>query len=1483
MAQDAETLLTPPSIAKTAAIATHGRSWGEMGATGQTAHTLALPWINARSLNPGHSLQYHGSSGNGPFGLGWQLTLSNISRKTSKGVPKYQPADVMLADNTELHPERTTRGKIKTIKRTRGKGRTAKTYSVVRYLPRVESSFSRYELWTPVADSRGFWLVYGADGTQYCYGNSQASCIYDPANPDHIAVWLLVEIMNAVGEHIFYEYKADDKVADVRFDYQAQRYLRQVCYGNATASAELFCLTHAAPQELRWYFRALFDYGERGTDPAVRPPFKVTNENVWTLRPDPSRMHRYGFEVGTRRLCRQFLLYNHTGSEPELVHRLLLDYDTTALRYSQLKAAHQMSYDASGRVKTSPPVEYFYQGFTLNTLAQTFLPLDNMPGLNDGQRYHCVDLRGEGVPGFLCQYDKAWYYREPLRGTSGTHEIVYGPWTLLPLIPTADGSKPAVQILTDLTGDGRLDWIVAQPHGSGYYTLNPDGNWSLFKPFAQFPVEFFQQFAQLGDMTGAGLDDLAIIGPNSVRVYANLRDKGFASSTTQPHTPDRLPLFSEARSELVFFGNMHASDLSGLCRIRHDMVECWASCGHGRFTQGFKLSALPFDYNTFNVDQIRIADLDGSGAPALIRLCSDWFEIYFNYGGNALEQVPVKVAWPRGIRYDNRCQVTFADLQGIGCASLVLSVTHMQPRHFVYHFVSEQPYLLNGCNNNMGYNTTLGHVSSAQYWLDEKQQLLDAGEHPVCNLPFPQQVLAWLRQEDEITGNYRMQLWKYFEGYYDGIERQFRGFARVYQTDSELEPGIAASGHTAPTQVKNWFHSGSSINQRLNDTCQLDSEITPLGATLVSDIWRGRKRRAFDEHETAYALAGVPLSSETSQADIAQPAPLISLSEARYRVHRLNATPSSLLVQELETRSYQYESFMNDPRGEHVVHLERDQFGHLTHSISVACARRRTAADPPPFEREDQRQAWLDSHDEQQQVFYLAESRTELIHLTGATHWLLGLPWRQRSNALMLPKGTLPEGLSEQQISYESFAAHQSSDQWQALRELTSLSLQTYSQGSDGVPLYPPLAGPTEQAVFDEKALSAYDDVPDPFVIRDELVNIGYAPMPLFLPAAPDEDARLNLWSAKSGFFTYAAASDFYQVIAVQQTQSHGVTQLIHDIHRLLVLAFITPDGCRTEVTTDYHTLLPLSIKDTNDNIHEALYEPGGQPMALSFHGSEDGIQAGFKALSEYPTQLDLTPEYAIENAKEVLACAASVVRSELYSWMPMIPPGTLPLKRTDWIAKGLILPNGRIRANALRWLTGLKKRTGGENMLLKLIQTAPRAPVHSAALTADRYHDDPLQMIQMLITFVDGFGRELQSKQLVPPGQAFVSDAEGNLIVDPDGQPIEAPVDRRWRVSRRVEYNHKGETIRVYRAYFLDTWHRINDSAMREHGYHDQLFYDAAGRPVKTINALGHLAYDILHAWFTCRYDFNDADESSTTKPGKPVMAPKKTRKVSS
>lgn len=1489
MQDQASLSITEPSIAKSASIATVGTSWGKTGSTGATSLDLTLPLSPGRGWDPQLSLSYSSQSGNGSFGIGWHLNLPAFTRQTDKGVPRYREEDVFLSHmGQELMPDRDDQGSIKSRVERTYCGQLVGEHTVVRYTPRIEQTFELIEFWCSEFTPEGFWLVHGADGSLHLFGKDDSSRVADPQAPRHVATWLLQESMNAHGEHICYEYLSEDpdELPDPH-DYRAQRYLHRVLYGNVDASDQLYGWNVMTSAPTAWLFHLVFDYGERTLGLTEKPAYDSVTPKSWQVRDDPFSSYGRGFEVGTRRLCRQVLMFHsfaQPGDEPVLVRRLLLEYtvNTGPWTYSKITAAHYQAYDPSGAPESMPPLEFDYSVFELNTQPVPFFPFDTMPGIEDGQLYQCVDLFSEGLPGFLCRYDQCWYYREPLRLEDDTDHTTYGPWTALDKIPVADRNQQAHQALMDLTGDGRLNWIIAQPGMCGFYTLNPDKTWSGFIPFTAFPVEFFNVLSQLGDFTGDGLNSLALIGPNAVRLYANRREDGFETAQNVPHRPagDRLPLISNSPTELVFLGNLLGSDMPGLCRIRHNEIKCWPNLGHGQFGTGFVIDGPLFEYKTFDASRVRIADLDGSGAPALIYLNPDHFDIYFNHGGNGFDQMPIKVSWPEGVRYDNLCQVTFADLQGLGCASLILTVTHMKPRHWRYDFVSAKPYLLTSSNNNMGCVTKALYRSSAQCWLDEKKDIIELGELPVCYLPFAVQVVSQQTQLDEITGNCLNQFFSYFEAYYDSQEREFRGFGRVHQTDSESAPDDDDAGFTESAQVCIWYHTGSKIDASRDGYFDGDDKAHPLGKTLFCRYHPDDECEEIitpaDEavaREIARALAGLVLRVETKAAKDADTDTPILVEQNRYivrQVRKRGQYPDAVLMPSLlEAIRYQYEGFLEDPLCRHVINLNRDAFGLTTHSITVSCARRMTKTDAPPFTDTDEMQWWVDAHEPAQQSYYLSETLAEFIHLLDLQGWRLGLPYRQRGNALVLPKGLAPVGLNPEEISYERFLALFKKAEWAAVRELTAQSVQRYLKTDDrtvlpdGTADFEALAAALEIAQLNKEALEVYGNITPRIDIRAELEKIGYLCMKLFLgtdkEADEKEDEQRNLWSALYNFAKYSNLNHFYRVTEYNETLSHGITKAQYDEYCLLVKSVELPDGCITRVEHDYHSLQPLRVIDANDNIEEAHNGPSGL-HTRTFHGTENGKRVGFCFIKDYDPSGDLSPGTAIKFPEDELQDAASTLRKDLCSWMNTLSESVRQKTEwlNEWITKGYVLPSLHIRASARTRLARIQTHTPAEQALCDWLPNLTRNPVYSVVLSADQYPgDDIASQIQIILSSFDGFGRPLQTQQLVESGEAYV--VENGELVTEGGIPKVAYADQRWRISERVQYNNKGLVVRTYRAYFATACGYINDHAFREFGYYDQNFYDVMGRLVRIVNAKGHTALEKIHPWYRTKLDFND------------------------
>ncbi len=1408
--QDPQPLVAAPSLPKGGgAIQSIGKGWGAVGATGGASFDIALPITQGRGYAPGLVLSYQSSVGNGLFGLGWNLNLGCVARRASKGVPNYTDEDVILGPGGDIWlPERDADGVIRFDSVSDYKGHSlGETYQVIRYFARIEGAFERIEHWRLDVIDPGFWVVHGADGGLAIYGKKPSSRSTDPADSNHVAEWLLEETMNVQGEHILYEYKAEDEdglPADHPRDFIAQCYLWRVRYGNFQAHPVFYLWDETSLDDVQWHFDLLFDYGERDVATDGPPPY--AERHSWALRSDSHSSFAYGFELGNLRLVHAVLMFHHFADEfeqdePVFVAGLKLEYLDFELNYKMLSAVQSMAYSPNFQdfgLQLRPAVTFAYQDFDL---AQGgFSTFDAMPGLDDGQRYQLVDLFGDGVPGVLYRSDKAWCYREPLRGDSDADAIVYGPWQTLPSIPVADSRTGVQQFLADMTGDGRPDWVVAQPGMAGFFTLNPDRSVSGYVPFSAFPAEFFNPHSQMVDLVGAGLSDLALIGPRSVRLYANRRAEGYAPGVDVPHDEDVLPLLSDSPTELVAFSDILGTGQQHLVRIRHNEVCFWPNLGRGRFGKRQVFASLPFEYTRFDAARVRLADMDGSGAVDLVYLQADGFQIFMNQAGNGFAP-PVLQPWPEGVRYDRFCQVSVADLQGLGCSSLVLTVPHMSPAHWRFDYPAIKPYLLQATCNNIGASGTVTYRSSAQEWLDEKHERPGA----VSGLPFAMHVVKRQTQLDEVTENQLIQRLSYRGGYYDRHDREFRGFGLVMQTDSESG---SSDGFTAPLLSKSWFNTGAYPPQPAYGFNSSDSGAVVLGKDMLSVFVDGRDEVIdpaddSDMREMARTLAGTQMRAEVfGLDDEGRPFDVpYSIQSSRYLVRRLAVAGAHqpyarMLPLALESVRYQYETRADDPMCVHEVNLSWDAFGVLTHGVSVNCSRRKKASDTPPFGEEHQDRWWQAAHDDAQQRYYFNEGRAQAIHLDSAQSWRLALPYRARANAMTVDAGEL----TPDEISYERFS--EPLGFFASLpRTLVGLSVQRYQNAGEGEATFEALPDALESAELDDHALTAYDRLTESQLgaaLEDKLREVGYQQMPGFLP----EDG-LNLWSVRRGFNTYADADKFYRIETFKPTSSHGLTRVEYDPYSLMVAAVTAPDGCITSAAYDYYRLLPCRVVDPNQNVQEAFYDGFGTLTMSSFYGTERGEEIGFASLAGEKI-FTLKPWEAITASPSISYASAHYY--DAFSWMN------------------------------------------------------DRQPVHAIDLQWDRYPGDEQRQQRMVMTSVDGFGRTLQTRQKVEAGDAYeVIDGELRYLGD---ELIVSPADDRWRVSERVEYNNKGLAVRVYRPYFTNSHEYVNDSSVRARWHHDKQYYDPLGRPTITRTAKGWMRRLTYHAWYTVNEDENDTWE---------------------
>ncbi|EQA1624956.1 SpvB/TcaC N-terminal domain-containing protein, partial [Enterobacter asburiae] len=1025
---------TPPSLPSGGGAITGLK--GDMAATGPDgAATLSvpLPVSAGRGYAPGLTLGYHSRAGNGPFGMGWDISLPAIRRRTNKGVPRYDDSDKFTGPDGEvLVPALAGNGNPET--------RTATTllgvdltgrFAVNAYRSRTETDFSRLEYWVPEdGDGQDFWVRYSADGQVQLFGRNPQARISSPDRPAQTAVWMTESSVSLTGEQIYWQYRAEDDAGCDEAEKithpaaTAQRYLTAVWYGNRQAARELPALA-TAPSAADWLFTLVLDYGERGTGLTQAPAWFAPGSGDWPCRQDCFSGWEYGFEMRTRRLCHQVLMYHATtalageetpGDEPQLVARLWLGYheDPSA---STLTTVQQAGYEPDGTLRTLPPLTFGWQTFTPPAPADWQLRQD-MGNLNLLQPNQMVDLNGEGLAGILYLDGGAWWYRAPQRAPGDDPDAV----TWAKAIPLPD--IPALRdggVLADLNGDGWLEWMVTAPGVAGQYDRMPGHEWRHFTPLSVLPVEYAHSRAQLADITGAGLTDLVLTGPRSVRLYAGTAEGWGRGQTVVQPEGITLPVPGADDRVMVAFSDMAGSGQQHLVAVSARGVRYWPNLGHGRFGRPVDLPGFSQPDATFNPDQLYLADMDGSGTTDLIYAQTDHLQVYINQSGNRLA-APFSVVLPDGVRYDRTCSLQLADIQGLGVASLVLTVPHPVPQHWVCHLSAEKPWLLNGMNNSMGADHRLGYRSSAQFWLDEKADAMAAGKAPPASyLPFALHTLSRTEVTDEITGNRLVSTVRYRHGAWDGKEREFRGFGFVEVKDTDLLTSRGTTGEVSPPAVsRSWFATGlTAVDDSLQDEYWQGDPAAFTGFTPRFTTGSGEDEQAFTPDDaTAFwlnrGMKGLMLRSELYGDDDSHQAGVpYTVTETRPQVRLAEARGASPVICPgiAESRTYVYERVSSDPQCSQQVLLSSDGYGQPLKQVAISYPRRpQPAVSPYPDTLPET--LFAGSYDDQQQVLRLSSGQSSWHTLVdiAAGIWLPGLADASRSDVSSHPAAAVPAG-----------------------------------------------------------------------------------------------------------------------------------------------------------------------------------------------------------------------------------------------------------------------------------------------------------------------------------------------------------------------------------------------------------------------------------------------------------------------------------------
>jgi YD repeat-containing protein len=984
-----------------------GEKFAANPVTGSSSFSIPLPASPGRAgFGPQLALTYDSGSGNGPFGFGWSLGLPSITRKTNRGLPRYDDrADTFLIAGAEdLVPVLTAAGAI-VDDRTTEPG-----FVIRRFRPRIEGLFARIERWTD-ASGDVHWRSLSAENLLSVYGRDDRSRIVDPADRSRVFSWLICETRDDKGNVILYDYRREDGAdLDLTQAHEAHRgsatderrganrYIERIRYGNATtllasgSSLRPATLSQAQIAGTRWMFEIAFDYGTADDQhPDVVAP--------WTRRDDPFSTCRAGFEIRTYRLCRRVLMF-HRFPDLEagarcLVRSLDLSYRTAPQAatssdpgYSFLQSATQWSYQRNAgqwHRRALPPVAFRYSEATIHEAIRDVDPdaLENLPaGL--GGAYQWVDLDGEGLSGILTEQAGAWYYK-PNRSSGGPGPR-FGPLRLVSSQPSVAALSSGRQQLLDVQGNGALDLVEFEPPLAGFHERDEHEGWTRFVPFASLPnIDWSAADLRFVDLTGDGHADALITEHDVFTWYPSQGATGFAAAERVATALDERDgpriVFADGEQS-IFLADMSGDGLTDLVRIRNGDLCYWPNLGFGRFGAQVVMDGSPrFDHpDLFDRRRIRLADIDGSGTTDLIYLGRDGARIWFNRSGNTWS-APRRLPFPPATA--NVDQIQVADLLGNGTACLVWSSClpgdERRPMRYVDLMGGVKPHLMIEMRNNLGAVTEASYAPSTGFYLQD----LAAGEPWVTKLPFPVHCLERVTVSDRHRKSTFVSTYSYHHGCFDGIEREFRGFGRVEQVDTQAFGDTAAANrasgfvaqdqslYQAPVKTITWFHTGIAADRsrilslyereyfprraaaRLAAAAFAEHRLGPAeiaceGPELTPDEWR----------EAMRACKGMVLRQETMELDLAAlrergehvPVRLFSAGEHNCHIRRLQQRGPNqhavFLVAESEAITYQYEislagsdPLVPDPRVAHQLNLRFDAYGRVQQAVAAVYPR----------------------------------------------------------------------------------------------------------------------------------------------------------------------------------------------------------------------------------------------------------------------------------------------------------------------------------------------------------------------------------------------------------------------------------------------------------------------------------------------------------------------------------------------------------------
>jgi hypothetical protein len=1377
-----------------------GESFQPNPFTGTANISVPIATSPGRSgFGPQLSLQYSSGNGNGPFGMGWSLSVPQISRKTDRGIPKYN--DNEMVDETEKDTFLLSGAEDLVLRTDIEPILTPEGFTITFYRPRTEGLFARIEKWVRSSNDAElndvFWRITTKENKSNIYGLTRNASLAHPNAPNKVFQWFLELTYDAKGNYVYYHYKPDngDNVRPSIFENHRkdndqiwQVYLKSIHYGNqnkisGTDYTTLKSWLIVPPKEADCFFNVVFDYGEHGDEDGdksiitenIYQPFRkdeLSEEKEWKCRIDPFSFYRSGFEIRTYRRCKRVLMFHNIPdyTEPILVKSTDFNYQQDKYnKQSMMVAVTQRGYrrsnftgdyrseeyylnSASPHIKSSiyhiksiPPLEFKYSEYQPEK--RNFKPIEvennEFPstGLSN-TNMSFVDLFGTALPDLLETTSSGYYYQKNVGNGKFTRR---NKLKNAPAGVTLDMEGVG---FGDMNGNGQADLLFHQGAKWGFWESDQKGGWKTrFKTYDIMPsFSLSDPNIRLVDLNGDGSSDILKTEDRSLTWFPCKRGQGWDEPkyTKRVHDLEKFPdvYFSDERVRLA---DMTGDGLQDLVMVHSGRIDYYPNMGYGKFGERVTLENSPHFGANYDPKQLFLVDIDGSGPADLVYVESDQIRLLFNQSGNAFSDEFVIKGTPR---FTNSDSIQFTDILGNGSNCLVYSTDYTTPGRANYWYLDFtggiKPNVLIEMDNNLGATTRATYKPSTYFYLKDKLK------NPwLSTLPFPVQVLEKLEVIDHVSQTKLVTKYHYRHGYYDGREREFRGFAYVQQWDTETfgnfekdldtnetkPTNINKGFHVPPIYTKTWYHTGAHDDEKayaeLKKIFGTSFKNIDFHNLFSSEYYKGDKEKAYDLpnsildtnridinslHEAYRALRGSVLRQEVYADDgTDKEKHPYTVTESNFVARLVQPKGKNkhaiFFVHPNESLSYHYERNPNDPRIGHEISIKVDNYGNVTDKVTIACPRR--PDNNPLLEKEEIKIIYSHSR-------FINEPENESLYCIGIpceskSYELIGLTLS--ANKHYFSKNDFNQFLDDTPFEIKEYNFKRTEGdtgiykrrlKWSRTYYKANASANTTGEGRLPLCTIESLMLPYAQyqATFTTVMVEDLFKINNQQLVSIEMLEeAGYGR----LKNERGEFEPENMWWIPSGQQTFYDTHFYLPHKSVDPFNNETVIN--YDDHFLLPSQTTDPIGNITAAQNDYYTLQPKQVTDPNSNRTKMVFDALGMVAGTAIMGKE-GKNEGDN-LNEFVADLPYNEIIAFlelpneDDAKPFLKNATSRIIYDL-------------------------------------WRYKRKK----DNLQPVTACTISRE-IHMCDLD-----ENEISAVQLSILYSDGFGREIQTKILSEPGK---------------------------------------------------------------------------------------------------------------------------------